>query len=246
MSTLTAVILDKSYLQGCKAEELLRLAQTHRLIVSDALFYELLTTDPVARSRCFAKFPTGTNPVELFSHIGTMMRAEIDTHKASDLPSQHCHDFPFTFNPALVTPTYALPPEANVHIAAQTAQLRKDVVDFLERVKLIPDLFPKLLTGTTEERLFTRASAEATIVSPYGLLPFYSQLEPPPNESALPPAESITQDWALYRWLQIQLLFALDVYIRYQGVSPDLSKPKVYKRIEHDVLDFHVLNRPGF
>ena len=52
-----AIVLDKSFLQGSKKARIYQLAETHRLIVSDALFYELLTASEPGRSRCFAKFP---------------------------------------------------------------------------------------------------------------------------------------------------------------------------------------------
>ena len=52
--------------------------------------------------------------------------------------------------------------------------------------------------------------------------------------------DTITDDWALYRYLQMQMLFALDVYVRYQGRVPDIGNPAVFERIEHDVLDAQV------
>ena len=51
----------------------------------------------------------------------------------------------------------------------------------------------------------------------------------------------IDENWALYRWLQVQLLFALDVFVRYQGKSPDIENPRIYERMEHDVLDTQLL-----
>jgi hypothetical protein len=48
-------------------------------------------------------------------------------------------------------------------------------------------------------------------------------------------------DWALFRWLQVQLLFAIDVYCRYGGKLPDVLTPKWYEKMEHDVLDAQYL-----
>jgi hypothetical protein len=51
----------------------------------------------------------------------------------------------------------------------------------------------------------------------------------------------IDESWALYRWLQVQLLFAVDVFARYQGVNLDIANPIIYEKMEHDVLDAQVL-----
>ena len=64
-----------------------------------------------------------------------------------------------------------------------------------------------------------------------------SHLSPPPGEKPLPLGESIDEKWAIYRWVQVQLLFALDVHVRYQGNIPTPLSSNVYEKMEHDVLD---------
>ena len=237
----TAIVLDKSFLQGSKAAEINQLAESHRLIVSDALFYELLTTDEPGRSRCFAKFPQSTNPVELVSHIGVMMRIEIDSHLPSGKPSQHREVLQFRFNPGLSASEYVFSPEALAVINSQTEMLRTDVASYLERVELMPKFFPDLLVGADDERRIARDEAEKAISEPRWLMPLYAQLQAPAGERPLPPASVISEDWAIYRWLQIQFLFALDVNLRYKGELPDTCNSRIYERMEHDLLDIQVL-----
>ncbi len=239
----TPIVVDKSYLQGISTSLVRELAGTTRLLVSDALFYELLTTRLEARKRCFAKFPPENNPVDLVSHIGPLMRIEMNTQKRSGKPSQHREnrDFDFRFNSALVEDNYELPPEAVIAIQEHTGELQNDVRSYIERVSLIPTFFPDVLVGSTEDRKAAAADAEEAIAAPGSLLPFYSNLEPPPGETALPPAELVDESWALYRWLQVQLLFALDVFVRHQGIKPDLGNPSIFEKMEHDVLDAQIL-----
>lgn len=239
----TPIVVDKSYLQGVSTSSVRKLAGTTRLLVSDALFYELLTTKLEARKRCFSKFPPENNPVDLVSHIGHLMRMEINTKKRSGKPSQHLvnKDFDFRFNSALVEDAYELPPEAVSVIEGHTRKLQGDVRSYLERVSLIPTFFPDLLKGSTECRKAATESAEKAIVARGSLLPFYSNLEPPPGETALPPADLVDESWALYRWLQVQLLFTLDVFVRYKGEMPDLNNLSIFEKMEHDVLDAQIL-----
>lgn len=233
------IILDKSFLQGVSGARIEELARSHELVMCEALFYELLTGEEPGRSRCFAKLQ-GDNPVALVGDIGPLLRMEIDSGNIAGRPSSHRIDLPFRFNPKLVDRSYVFPPEAQAAVDEQTATLRTDVKNFLDRVEVVPSFFSDLLKGSDVDRRRSWAEAEAAIVAPRALMPFYAQLEPPPGQKPQPPADTITDDWALYRYLQMQMLFALDVYVRYQGRVPDIGNPAVFERIEHDVLDAQV------
>lgn len=236
----SAIILDKCFLQASKASRIRALAASHRLVVSDALFYELLTAPEPDRSRCFAKFPPVENPVDLVSHIGVLMKLEINTHAPSGRPSKHREQLAFQFNPRLVRADYVLPEKARAAVEKQRRELRSDVRTFVDHVGTIPSFFSNLLTGTDACQRAARADAERMLAAPRALIPFYSQLEPPPGEKAWPPPGLVSEEWAVYRWLQVKLLFALDVYIRYRGTVPQDLSPATYQRMEHDVLDAQV------
>lgn len=191
----TNIVVDKSYLEGVSMAQIRTLARTSRLLVSDALFYELLTTDLESRKKCFSKFPAENNPVDLISHIGPLMRLEIDTKSRAGKPSERRENlnFNFKFNNSLVQDNYQLPLEAIAAIDEYTSDLRSDVTSYLERVALVPTFFPDLLKGSTEERKAAATAAEEVIAAPGALLPFYSNLDPPPGESPLPSAEMIDE-----------------------------------------------------
>jgi len=236
-----AIVLDKCFLQGTSAAQMRELATSHRLVVSDALFYELLTSDEPARSRCFRKFTPVENPVDLVSHIGLLMRLEIDTQKPSGPPSSHRENWRFQFNPALITPDYQIPEAGLIAIEEHATELRSDVDSFVQRAKLLPTFFPDLLSGNQANRDRLRTEAEGAIAAPGSLMEFYSNLEPPPGEKSLPPSHLVSEDWAVYRWLQVQMLFALDLYVRYGGRVPDRFSEAVFEKMEHDALDAQVL-----
>ncbi len=236
-----AVILDKCFLQGSKKSRIQTLATCRRLVLSEALFYELLTSSEPVRSRCFSKFPQIENPVDLVSHIGTLMRIEMDTQLPSGKPSSHREESQFRLNPALLESDYQLPEEAQEAVDEQTAQLTSDVQLFIERAATVNSFFPDLLKGSHAQRERARAEAEQAIAEPGALSVFYATLEPPPGERPLPCASLVDESWALYRWLQVQLLFAVDLYVRYQGHIPQTFGRATYEKLEHDVLDAQVL-----
>ncbi|BCK86524.1 hypothetical protein MIZ01_0286 [Sideroxyarcus emersonii] len=236
-----AIVLDKSFLQGAKRLRIHELAASHRLVVSDALFYELLTASEPDRSRCFAKFPPIDNPVDLVNHIGTLMRIEIDTHQPAGKPSSHRESLRFQFNSRLQNTNYELPVEVQQMVDEQTNDLRLHVDQFVGRAATANSFFPNLLVGNQAERTKARDDAERAIAEPGSLINLYSNLEPPPGERPLPPSSLVTEDWALYRWLQVQFLFGLDLYVRYQGNIPSKFSSAIYEKLEHDVLDAEVL-----
>ena len=106
----------------------------------------------------------------------------------------------------------------------------------------MPDFFPDVFIGSDSERSAARIAAELEIAAKPGtLFEFYASLRAPKGHMKLPSRKIITEEWAVYRWMQIHLLFALDLYCRYgSSVSGPLS-PKVEERIEHDVLDAQYL-----
>jgi hypothetical protein len=237
----TPIVLDKSFLQGVGTSRIRALAASHRLLVSDALFYELLTAEEPVRSQCFRKFPPIENPVDLVSHIGPLVRLEISTHRPSGPPSIHREDLRFQFNSDLVTMEYEIPEPGRRAIEEHAKELRSDVESFMQRADLVHTFFPDLLSGSQSNRDTARAEAEAAIAAPGSLLQFYSFLEAPPGEKPLPPANLVSEGWAVYRWLQVQMLFALDLYARYGGRIPEKLTDGTFERIEHDVLDAQLL-----
>jgi hypothetical protein len=235
------IILDKCFLQGSSASRIHELADRHRLLVSDGLFYELLTCGEPARSRCFAKFPAVENPVDLVSHIGTLARKEIDTHCPAGKPSENREELRFVFNAKLVGANYELPEEAKQATTERFSELRESSKNMLDMALTIEEFFPGLLSGNQSSREAARASAEALIVAPGSLNEFIGSLEAPDGHPGLPPAYLLDDRWAIYRWFQVKLLFALDLYVRHQGRLPEMTDA-AWVRLEHDVLDAEVLS----
>ena len=131
----TNIVVDKCYLEGTSTDRIRDMAKSSRLLVSDSLFYEMLTADEPSRKKCFAKFPPEENPVDLITHVGLLMRLEIDTKAPAGKPSTRREnlDFDFKFNSNLIRDVYVLPPEAVEAINKHTADLRSDVLSYLER-----------------------------------------------------------------------------------------------------------------
>jgi len=238
---LSPVIVDKSFLQGHTKADVLEFSKNHRILMTEALLYELLS-NPIDRRSCFGKLPATTNPVDIVMHAGGYLKKEIYSRKPAPLPSERTQDFNFEFNARLRANDYRLPPEASAVLQDQHAELLADVRSLKARALHMPDFFPEVFRGSDSERRAARLEAERDIAAKPGkLFDFYASLRAPKGQKKLPPRMLITEDWAVYRWLQIHLLFALDLYCRYGTSIADALTPKVEERIEHDVLDAQYL-----
>jgi hypothetical protein len=235
------VVLDKNFLQGVSGAAVMALARRYRLVMPSALFYELLTTSAEARRRCFAKLPQTDNPVVLVDHIGVLLRHESATGKPCGKPSGHRVDFRFRFNDRLLAEDYELPEEAKAVLEEQTKDVESDVRQLIDLAEMTPSLFPGLLVGTTAQQLATRRRAEEAIGQLEQIHKFYSVLQPVLPELRYPVVSDKFKKWAFLRWLQVLMLFALDLYVRYQGKLRDALTPNVLERLEHDVHDAQIL-----
>ena len=235
------VIVDKSFLQGQTKAAIHDFSKEHRILMTEALLYELLS-NPTDRRSCFAKLPAATNPVDIVMHAGGYLKKEIYSRKRAPRPSERIQDFDFEFNTRLRGNDYQLPPEAVLVLQDQHDELLTEIASLKARALHMPSFFPEVFRGSDTERLISRLEAERDIAAKPGkLFDFYASLRSPKGQKKLPARKLITEDWAVYRWMQIHLLFALDLYCRYGGALANALTPNVEEKIEHDVLDAQYL-----
>lgn len=137
---------------------------------------------------------------------------------------------------------YVPPPYAIEAIKEEEAQLRSEVDSLLKLAETVPTMFPDLLKGSDAERVIQRTLVESAIANDMaGIREMYSSFIPLPGAPALPPAQLVDQRWALYRWLQVRLLFVVDIYCRYGGNVPQHPVGRVFEKLEHDLHDAQYL-----
>lgn len=238
------VVIDKCFLQGSKADRIRELCLSHNVLMTDVLFYELISSSEPHRSRCFAKFPPTENPVSLIHHVGALLHKEINSHAPSGKPSDNRENIRYRFHPDLATCEYVFPEDARQALDEENHKTQMNVSSFIQRARVIAEIFPELLSGSDFDRETAKEEAAHIIATDTtSILKFYSALETPAGEKPLPPTEIVTPAWALFRWVQVQLLMSLDVFFRYRGRIPDASAltPNWHERIEHDLLDAEYL-----
>jgi len=231
------VVLDKSFLQSASVERIRRIAATTSLVMTDALFYELLTTDALTRARCFAKFPQIENPIRIVGHIGPMLLHEQRTNtKARDFLSYEITER-YRFNRNLCEPSYQLPEDALQHTNEETDHTNGSVERFVSRTEAAISFFPLVVQGSDSARIEALNAYERELASSETVLNFYRSIDDP----NLPPHALLTEQWATFRLYQISLLFSLHTLHRHRGPVPSSISTREFVRLEHDVHDANML-----
>jgi hypothetical protein len=235
----SSIVLDKSFLQGATMARMRELAASHRLLMSDALFYEMLS-NPETRRSCFVKFPAVENPVDVVLHVGGYLKTEIQRRKPAPRPSQRIERSRFVFNVALLDDDYELPAEGKQVMAEQEAELARSIAFLREIALQMPDFFPDAFAGSGSAFAF-RAAEAAVTTDAEALIEFYGTLRSPKGHRRLPPKRLLTPEWALFRWLQVHFLFALDLFRRYGLRLAGEITPELHKKVVNDALDAQLL-----
>ena len=243
------IILDKSYLQGISQARYQELSEQFQFLMTDTLFYELIKGDEPARSGWFRKFPQNNNSIPPLKSVWDMLRMELATHKPAGLPSDNLDDSLRSAIRRLISGlregTYTLTDHDKATIREIAADVNRDA-DRLMDFTHLEALFPDIRKASDEERNKRRSEYEQYIANNIEELSnFLSNLEPP-DGNTMPPSDILNKSWTLMRWLQVQLLFSLDIYYRYgrEDFSKWTQKQKdklKEEKITHDVLDMWYL-----
>lgn len=236
-----AVVLDKNFLQGSPVSVVRALAESHTLVMPGALFFELLTTDIDARRKCFSKLPQSINPVDLVDHMGVLLKHEGRNNAPCGKPSTHRMSIDFQFNARLVEEDYTLPAEAQATIDSQIHDANADVERLIGLSESVPSLFPVLASPRATKSSPPHREAEALISNAQAVKEFYETLDAPDVSHTYPRISGAPEDWAHIRHLQVLMLFAVDIHVRYGGKIRSLLSPNVLLKLEHDVHDAQIL-----
>lgn len=236
------IILDKSYLEGAKTSDIRALCDTRDVLMPDVLFYEMMSNER-RRSRCFAKLPSRVNPMVLVDGIGKLLRYEIDNLRAAGRPSQHPVIDQYRYHPGLGDNSFQLPSSAQKALIDAAARLSGSVDSMTGLSSSMHRMFPSLLKGRDDQKKGVKAEIETLIANDADAIRnFYRSFAAPQGERPFPPAELIDRNWTTFRWLQVKLLFALDIFWRYERQTSDFSNQRIREKIEHDVLDMDYLS----
>lgn len=224
------VVIDKSVLQGGSKDRLQSLFENHRVLMTQALFYELLTTEPAERARCFRRIPAIENPVVLVYNVGPILRWEVKYHRPLSNICDMTINERFQFNPGLLNEDFDMGEEQARHLEKWRKEMSVSVSDFADHCRKVTVRFPELRGYRPGTNTMQIEEIKKRVCTEPG---FVRELYSGGEGGTWPTAEEIDERWAIYRWLQIRVLASLDYFRKYgeRDVSSETTK------VENEYLD---------
>jgi len=201
----------------------------------EILFYELLTTTPKKRAACFCKLPDIENPVILIPNVGTLLRYEVENqipcNPVTKVAINISDEFRVNFNKDLRNKNYTLSLKDTEKVERWNEKITNEVEDFRQSSAIVYHWFPSLAQYHPGQDSTIIEDAESYIANDEKLIKgIYKEI----RQSHFPISDMISSKWTLFRWLQINLLAAVD-YIRRFGPNNTSAKIKSIENDFHDV-----------
>ena len=239
------IIVDKSYAQGVRS--LLPFQRHWCLVFPDAFFFEVASTDPQARERCLTKLR------EVHSHgglsvapiVGELLRKEIHDLNHAGPPSENLIDgldldafFSIRFDDLSKSRREAL--------LRTEEDFGQDIDGLIARANTLQTCFPRISKGSTAERKDAFRLVRKTVAEDTGfLVRFFADFvcqgdHAPPSASLLAELArngTLGPEWTIYRWLQVQLLYGLELLEKHGHLTATKLTPRQREKLQHDVID---------
>jgi hypothetical protein len=236
------IILDKSYLQGTSAEEVEQLCKSYRTFVPDVLLIELFSAPSPIRAKCLRKIRHDQDIIAVITGVGDLFRFEL-VNRSPCTPLEGRFIVNAKLSDSLFNSVCPLTPEQTQYLSAKETELRARTLDMISIWRSVDRFFPRLRglkpggdrEAIEEARRVVGNDTTAIRQIYHGIC----QEWVPPNgfPGKLPPADLIGPNWAVYRWLQVNLLAAIDVVSKYTVAVVPKAEKRTNER--HD-LDYAV------
>ncbi len=236
------IILDKSYLQGTSAEEVEQLCKSYKTFVPDVLLMELFLAPSSTRARCLRKLRHDQDIVAVVTGMGDLFGFEL-VNWSPCTPLDGRFVVNAKLSDSLFNPVCSLTPEQTQYLNAKETELRAGTLDMISIWRSIDRFFPGLKglkPGGDREAIQEACRVIGNDTT--AIRQIYDGIRrewvPPDGfPGKLPPADLIGPNWAVYRWLQVNLLAAIDVVSKYTAAVVPKAEKRTNER--HD-LDYAV------
>ena len=224
------IVLDKSYLFGAGQRKLSDLCSSNEVLMPEALFYELLTTSPENRAKCFANLPAVDNPLMLVKNVGYIMRAEIKNKVPFNNIKDASLNIRYMFNKGLVDPDHEFTLEQKDTISTWISDVNSRVEEFKQKASVVSGWFPMIKHFKAGQSLEPIEEAKSLVCKDHSVVKsIYEEI----RHKTFPETDVIDERWALFREIQVHVIAAID----YVGKYGDNKSKIVSKKIENEYMD---------
>lgn len=231
---MTQVVLDKSFLERKGPLEVAKLCERAIVVMTESLFYELITTNKDSLKRCFKNLPNSHNPVMLVE-LCRLLRFEIEKKHPYGELTEHAIKERYTFNERLRDGTFVFEGEVNKNRDQWQDIVKTRTQNFIDRCRCVYEYFPELNGIPWRDFPGAIDKARCKVAENHDFVrdicTRHIGLEDYLGSTRL------DANWAWFRYIQCQLLGALRLFGKWQGKYPEDGGEKFYTGTEHSMLD---------
>ncbi|WP_139346884.1 hypothetical protein [Pseudomonas oryzihabitans] len=228
------LVLDKSFLQAVPKRRVDELNNSYKLLIPEVMLYELVKGAPEDRANWFSRLPSTDRPFELSRNLGYYLRYEKENLLSCGLPSLHVRTIDHSATKNYRNPEYSIPPDLSLLRYNRKNQVDEDVNSLFLLTKSIGEILPETKGIPPKDRKKAQEYLEEKIASDEIFLKDAVNKIMPHTH---PENSEVNKSWISYRWLQVNLLFALDYWTRYTQEIDLTTETKQLERFRHDALD---------
>jgi hypothetical protein len=207
------ILIDKSWVHGASVSALTNVAARHRLLMPEALFYEILTTKDEERRRCFGRLSMIESSISLLCGIPDLFRYEAATGKPAVPLRERCIGPSISFHPEAGKSGYPFSAEQIAVIEAErTEREGAGLQDAKEMSSLVSGWFPDLKglpLGSPRERIEPYLKRVAT------------------DTQMVRDIYGDDGNWTFFRHVQVKLVGALEYTRRFGDRNKDAEGKKI-------------------
>ena len=244
-TTPTPIIVDKSYVQA--AGSLSEIQRNWSLLFPDAFFFEVASTNPSARQSCLSKLRElrGNGGVYVVSNVGELFRKEIHDLVCAGQPSENLVqglDLDAFFGAQFDDLTKA----RRDALALTEIEFDQEVDALIEKANTLHGHIQGTSNRSTEQRKKAYGLARQEVAQDRDfIVKFFAEVlcggayAPPGARFLMQIAQTgaFGPEWALYRWTQVTLLYALELLEKHGQLAPEKLTTTQREKFQHDVID---------
>lgn len=227
------IIVDKSWITSVSTFRLKDICYNNYLILPGSLGYELFTaSDKDQAIRIWNKLNTVKEKVFIMEIINSLIQEEIKHQKAFGSFDKFFLDVSFSADIEKIKGVFTKKQKFTINYNKINWE-GEGTLGFLKILKNVQVYFPQIGKERKPNSIIFDDVLEKICNEKETVIRIYNDIRP----HNFPPAKAIDYNWAVFRWLQIHLLYAVEYKRRYDSNNGKI-KPSI---LAHDNIDIEYL-----
>ncbi len=227
------IVIDKSYLMHKGENGILGLLQDNSLLMTQALFYEILFSKEEGMKKCFHNLPASKNPFVLLVKDFDVLSYEITARKDWRHCDKLCEHYKYDFT-EFKKETFYIDQESKKFLSVNSKRFQNCVEANKLWIKALIEIFPELDNFRSGLHPETLENVKNRIINDQELIiKIYndtSQAIKRTFKVSIVPI--ITEKWAYFKYIQIFLLSALGLFPKLNNIDEI-----TYNKLENEYFD---------